>query len=226
VVYPKGYRSRYLWHNHYFFTIRFGQAMGNTELSNSPGDESRVFTPSRWNENHGNLLLGFVALILLFGASIIACRQTRFLKPRFPAKLIVDSQAIAEEEFLAAGAGEDRQVVSIRVLGAASDDGVMRLAVYTSAEGFNDPEKAFGTDSWRIRGGVCEGRFGLPADIKMLAIAAYHDANNNGSLDRNAFGIPSERYGFTRDARGITGPPTFDDAVVTLSDEPIGISIR
>jgi uncharacterized protein (DUF2141 family) len=66
----------------------------------------------------------------------------------------------------------------------------------------------------------------MPAEIKKLAIAAYHDENANGELDRNALGIPSERYGFTNNARGITGPPSFEDAVVEIGDKPIEISIR
>lgn len=200
--------------------------MGYTELSNSRDDDSLSLQPSRWRENHGNLLLGFVGIIVAFGSSIIACRQTRMLPPSFPRNLVEQDQETAEAEFLAQASDENRTVVTVRVLGAGSDDGTMRLAVYISPDGFNDPEQALGIDSWKIRNGVCEGRFGIPQSVTELAIAAYHDVNNNGKLDRNAIGIPSERYGFTRDARGVTGPPKYEDAVVPVTDEPIEISIR
>ncbi|HBJ38029.1 MAG TPA: hypothetical protein DDZ51_25385 [Planctomycetaceae bacterium] len=200
--------------------------MGYTELSNSKDDDSTSSQPSRWQENNGNLLLGFVGIIVAFGASIIACRQSRILPPSFPRNLVTQDREAAEAEFLAQASDENRQVVTVRVIGAASDDGKMRLAVYASPTGFNDPLQALGTDTWEIRGGVCEGRFGLPAEVTEIAIAAYHDVNNNEKLDRNAIGIPSERYGFTRDARGVTGPPSFDDAVIAVSDEPVQISIR
>lgn len=200
--------------------------MGYIELSNSKDDESVSSRPSRWQENHGNLLLGIVGMIVVFGASIIACRQARILPPSFPRNLIKQDDEAAEAEFLAQASDENRQVVTVRVLGAGSDEGTMRLAVYAGPTGFNDPLQALGTDSWKIRNGLCEGRFGLPTEITEIAIAAYHDVNDNGKLDRNAIGIPSERYGYSRDARGMTGPPSYEDAVVSISDAPIEISIR
>jgi uncharacterized protein (DUF2141 family) len=36
-----------------------------------------------------------------------------------------------------------------------------------------------------------------------------HDANGNDELDTGFFGIPLEAYGFSRDARGLFGPPDF-----------------
>lgn len=49
------------------------------------------------------------------------------------------------------------------------------------------------------------------------AISAYHDENGNQKLDRNAFGIPIEGYGFSRDARGNFGPPKFEDAAFNVT---------
>ena len=68
-----------------------------------------------------------------------------------------------------------------------------------------------------------------PGSPVLIALAeAFGDQviDANGELDRNALGIPSERYGFTNNARGITGPPNFEDAVVEIGDKPIEISIR
>ena len=48
------------------------------------------------------------------------------------------------------------------------------------------------------------------------AVAVYHDENGNGELDRNFIGIPAEGYGFSRDAKGFAGPPSFDAAAVKL----------
>lgn len=58
------------------------------------------------------------------------------------------------------------------------------------------------------------------------AVLAYHDANDNGELDRNLVGIPKERYGFSRDARRTFGPPRFEDAMIELGDAPSVTSIR
>ena len=44
------------------------------------------------------------------------------------------------------------------------------------------------------------------------AISVMHDANENGEIDSNAFGIPKEGFGFSNDAMGMFGPPSFEKA--------------
>lgn len=51
------------------------------------------------------------------------------------------------------------------------------------------------------------------------AVLAYQDENENNELDRNFIGIPSENYGFSRDARGKFGPPGFEDAAIEVKGE-------
>jgi uncharacterized protein (DUF2141 family) len=51
------------------------------------------------------------------------------------------------------------------------------------------------------------------------AISVYHDENNNGTLDRNGFGMPTEGYGTSNDAKGFMGPPKFEDAKFTISNK-------
>lgn len=58
---------------------------------------------------------------------------------------------------------------------------------------------------------------GVPAGT--WAVLAYQDENENNELDRNFIGIPSENYGFSRDARGKFGPPDFGDAAIEVQGE-------
>lgn len=44
------------------------------------------------------------------------------------------------------------------------------------------------------------------------AISTYHDENNNGTLDKNMMGIPSEDYAASNNAKGFMGPPSYKDA--------------
>lgn len=44
------------------------------------------------------------------------------------------------------------------------------------------------------------------------AVVVFHDENDNRRLDRDALGIPTEGYGYSRAARGHGGPPRFEDA--------------
>ncbi|MGB0978565.1 MAG: DUF2141 domain-containing protein [Croceimicrobium sp.] len=48
------------------------------------------------------------------------------------------------------------------------------------------------------------------------ALAIFHDANNNDELDKAFSGIPTEKYGFSNNARGIFGPPDLVDQLFNL----------
>ena len=48
------------------------------------------------------------------------------------------------------------------------------------------------------------------------ALSAFHDENDNGELDTNLMGIPSEGYGFGNDASAAFGPPSFEAAAVDV----------
>lgn len=59
------------------------------------------------------------------------------------------------------------------------------------------------------------------------ALSLFHDENGNGKLDSNVVGIPTERYGFSRDARGHMSAPSFADAAVDLrGDMAITVNLR
>ena len=58
------------------------------------------------------------------------------------------------------------------------------------------------------------------------AVLAYQDANENGELDRNFIGIPSEDYGFSRNAASRFGPPGFDDAAIEVREGTTTAPVR
>lgn len=58
------------------------------------------------------------------------------------------------------------------------------------------------------------------------AVSVVHDLNSNGRLDSNPIGMPTEPYGFSNDAVGNFGPPSFDSAKITLTQAPLSISVR
>lgn len=58
------------------------------------------------------------------------------------------------------------------------------------------------------------------------AVKAFHDEDDDGELDRDLLGAPSEDYGFSRDARGTFGPPDFEDAAVTIGPDPVSLTLR
>lgn len=64
----------------------------------------------------------------------------------------------------------------------------------------------------------------IPGDY---AISVMHDANENNELDSNAFGIPKEGFGFSNDAMGMFGPPSFEKAKFKFTGESaIAITLK
>lgn len=57
------------------------------------------------------------------------------------------------------------------------------------------------------------------------AASIIHDANRNRKLDTNILGLPREGFGFSNDAMGTFGPPSFDKAKFSVA-KSISIRIR
>ena len=56
--------------------------------------------------------------------------------------------------------------------------------------------------------------------IGEYAITLYHDENGNEKLDKNVFGIPKERYGFSNNEYGPHGSkPKFKKAAFKTNNE-------
>ncbi|HMQ50026.1 MAG TPA: DUF2141 domain-containing protein [Saprospiraceae bacterium] len=53
----------------------------------------------------------------------------------------------------------------------------------------------------------------------IYAIAVFHDLNDNKVLDKNALGVPTEPYAFSRDCRQKLRAPRFEEARFTLNQE-------
>lgn len=93
--------------------------------------------------------------------------------------------------------------------------GNLVVALYDKAQDFPHPGKGLAAKTEPASAesatlsfdGLAPGRY---------AVAAYQDANGNGKLDKNLFGAPTEIYGFSNDARGSMGPPSFDAAAVQV----------
>ncbi|MDR1181910.1 MAG: DUF2141 domain-containing protein [Bacteroidales bacterium] len=53
------------------------------------------------------------------------------------------------------------------------------------------------------------------------AISLFQDLNDNSKLDKGAFGIPTEKYGFSNNTEGFMGAPSFEKTKFTLSDDKV-----
>ena len=53
---------------------------------------------------------------------------------------------------------------------------------------------------------------------RTYAVGLYLDVNGNNRMDKNFLGMPKEQYGFSNNAKGRFGPPSFEDASFNLVD--------
>jgi uncharacterized protein (DUF2141 family) len=88
------------------------------------------------------------------------------------------------------------------------DQGVVRCGLFRQSGWLKNPVQAavsaiHGGVALCVFNGVAKGVYG---------ISAFHDQNNNGKLDTNLLGLPTEDYCASRDARNTFGPPSFEDA--------------
>lgn len=98
------------------------------------------------------------------------------------------------------------------------------VALFDSAEALT-ADKAVAAQTLPMRDGKAQLVFvGLPPG--RYALKSFADENGNGKLDANLVGVPIERYGFSNDARGRMGPPTFDAAAVLLEAADSSIALR
>ena len=110
--------------------------------------------------------------------------------------------------------------------------GEIHIAIYDSAEAFEADRGEKGGAAPGISQGTIEMvepgsvtyRYELPPGT--YAIGIFHDANLNNRLDNYFFGVPREQYGFSNNARGFMGPPSFEDAAFSVEGKTeISISL-
>ena len=108
------------------------------------------------------------------------------------------------------------QHLTIEVRDIEKVEGHLYVALYNSEETFmKKPLTAFRIDVKDTSLSIpCQG---LPAGT--YAISLFQDGNGNGKLDSGAFGIPTEKFGFSNDAEGVMGPPSYAKCSFTFSGD-------
>lgn len=99
------------------------------------------------------------------------------------------------------------QNLTLEVRNIEKPQGYLYVAIYHSADHFlKKPLTGFRVEvKDKTLSIPCQG---LP--VGTYAISLFQDENGNGKLDTAAFGIPTEKYGFSNDAEGVMGPPSYE----------------
>jgi uncharacterized protein (DUF2141 family) len=116
--------------------------------------------------------------------------------------------------------------LSVEIHALRPNGGPVVVALYRDPQDFPIPEKRLAVQTSAGESNTARVVFHDIAAGR-YAVVAFQDLNRNGKLDKNLFGVPTEPYGFSQDARGRMGPPSFEAAAfeVTLDSETI-ITLR
>lgn len=58
------------------------------------------------------------------------------------------------------------------------------------------------------------------------ALTLFQDLDGDRKMARNAMGMPTEPWGFSKDAMGLFGPPSFDEAKVILPTSGLTTTVK
>jgi uncharacterized protein (DUF2141 family) len=115
--------------------------------------------------------------------------------------------------------------LTVRISQLRNAQGRVAVALFASAADFPDQARAFRGKLAKITDGRAWVAF---EDLApgIYAVAVLHDENANAKMDFNFLGMPLEGYGFSNDASGFLGPPSFQAAAFTLLPRASTISVH
>ena len=124
----------------------------------------------------------------------------------------------------------------LTIAGVHSDKGEILIGLYDNADGFKYAIARAGTggllpDKGRLIGTAIRALGGTQSTVftqlppGRYAIIVIHDENDNGRIDENFIGVPTEGYGFGNNAQGVLSAPAFDAAAITIGKANVSTTI-
>jgi uncharacterized protein (DUF2141 family) len=127
---------------------------------------------------------------------------------------IIAALVLASAAIPAADAQTANGTVAIQLTGLQPQGQVM-AQIFSSEEGYRGG-RAVGATMATVNGANAQITF---ADLApgQYAFRLFHDVNGDGEMNTNPFGIPTEPYAFSNNARGSFGPASWQQAVFTVN---------
>jgi uncharacterized protein (DUF2141 family) len=122
---------------------------------------------------------------------------------------------------LAAPAAASAATLVVRAEGIQGTAGEVKVTVCD--KGFDEAGCKLG--AWRAPTGPAEEFVFEDVAPGRYAVAAYHDADGDGELDKIPPGIPTEPYGFSNEV-GRLGIPSFQKALVEVGEGRTTVVVR
>jgi uncharacterized protein (DUF2141 family) len=117
--------------------------------------------------------------------------------------------------------------IHVQILNIRNSTGTVDCALFDAPLGFPIEVLRSATNVMVIKVRQTQARCDF-ADMPpgTYALAVIHDENSNGTLDTNWLGIPTEGYGFSNDATGLLGAPSFAAASFAYDGHNLELTIR
>lgn len=116
--------------------------------------------------------------------------------------------------------------IHVKILNIKNSNGTVACALFESPEGFPTEYLRQATNVMVIKIRKDQARCDFE-DIPpgTYAMAVVHDENMNGKLDTHWLGIPTEGYGFSNDAQGLVGAPSFSAASFSYDGQNVDMTM-
>ncbi len=107
-----------------------------------------------------------------------------------------------------------QSTMKVTITNIRETEGTLMVALHSGEDTFpnEEPDRALTAPADKER--VTITFDDLPKGNYALSI--YHDLNENGELDKNIMGIPKEGFGFSNDAMGTFGAPSFKECIIQV----------
>ena len=116
--------------------------------------------------------------------------------------------------------------IHVDILNIRNSTGTVACALFESPEGFPYEYLRSATNVMVIKVRKAQARCDFE-DVPpgTYAMAVVHDENMNGKLDTNWFGLPTEGYGFSNNAKAVLSAPSFSEASFTYDGGSIDLTM-
>jgi uncharacterized protein (DUF2141 family) len=114
--------------------------------------------------------------------------------------------------------------LTVTISGARNANGAIAAGIFNNESGF--PKPAAAVVAYRTKatnGPVSFTVHDLPPG--RYAVTSYHDENDNGKLDADQTGLPTEGYGVSNKAREVLSPPQWSKASFELGEQGKTIAV-
>ena len=116
--------------------------------------------------------------------------------------------------------------IHVEILGIRNSVGGVACALFEGPKGFPTDFLRFATNIMMVKVRATKATCDF-ADVApgSYALAVIHDENRDGALATNMLGVPKEGYGFSKDAKGTLGAPSFEAASFSYNGHSLQMTI-